>query len=32
VSDTKADEIVNLVLGADKLARADEIARALGNG
>jgi 2-methylcitrate dehydratase PrpD len=28
----KADAIVNLVLGADKLARADEIARALGSG
>ena len=29
VRDAKADEIVNLVLGADKLARADEIAQAL---
>jgi 2-methylcitrate dehydratase PrpD len=28
----KADTIVNAVLGADKLARADEIARALGSG
>ena len=32
VSDAKADEVVNLVLGAEKLARADEIARVLGNG
>jgi aconitate decarboxylase len=29
VSDVKADAVVNLVLGADKLARADEIAAAL---
>jgi 2-methylcitrate dehydratase PrpD len=28
----KADTVVNAVLGADKLARADEIARALGSG
>jgi len=29
VSETKSDQVVNLVLGADKLARADEIAAAL---
>jgi 2-methylcitrate dehydratase PrpD len=28
----KTDTVVNAVLGADKLARADEIARALGSG
>jgi len=32
VSVAKADAIVNLVLGADKLARAEEIAQALANG
>ncbi len=32
VSDAKADAIVDLVLGAEKLARADEIAAALANG
>jgi aconitate decarboxylase len=32
VSDAKADEIVNLVLGAEKLARAEQIAQALTNG
>jgi 2-methylcitrate dehydratase PrpD len=32
VSDSKADAIVNLVLGAEKLTRADEIAEALANG
>ena len=31
-SAAKADAIVNLVLGADKLARAGEIAKALANG
>ena len=32
LSAAKADAIVNLVLGADKLALADEIAKALANG
>ena len=32
VSDVKADEVVNLVLGAEKLARAEQIAQALANG
>ncbi len=32
VSEAKADAVVNLVLGADKLARADEIAAALAKG
>ena len=32
VSDAKANAVVNLVLGADKLARADEIAAALAKG
>jgi 2-methylcitrate dehydratase PrpD len=32
VSDGKADEVVNLVLGAEKLARAEQIAQALANG
>ncbi len=32
VSDAKADELVNLVLGAEKLARAEQIAQALANG
>jgi 2-methylcitrate dehydratase PrpD len=32
VSDTKADEVVNVVLGAEKLARAEQIAEALANG
>jgi 2-methylcitrate dehydratase PrpD len=32
VSDAKADEVVNLVLGAEKLARAEQIAEALANG
>jgi 2-methylcitrate dehydratase PrpD len=32
VSDAKADETVNLVLGAEKLARAEQIAEALANG
>lgn len=32
VRDTKADEVVNLVLGAEKLARAEQIAQALANG
>jgi len=32
VSDAKANVIVNLVLGAEKLARADEIAAALAKG
>ena len=32
VSDAKADAVVNLVLGAEKLARADEIATALAKG
>src|SRR5471032_2034820 len=32
VSAAKTDEVVNLVLGADKLARADEIAQALATG
>jgi len=32
VSDAKADEIVNLVLGAEKLDRADQIVQALANG
>ena len=32
VSDTKADEVVNVVLGAEKLARAEQIAQALANG
>jgi 2-methylcitrate dehydratase PrpD len=32
VSGAKADAVVNLVLGADKLARADEIAAALAKG
>jgi aconitate decarboxylase len=31
VSDAKADDIVNLVLGAEKLARAEQIAQALAN-
>ena len=31
VSDANADEVVNLVLGADKLARAEQIAQALAN-
>jgi hypothetical protein len=29
VSEAKADAVVNLLLGADKLARADDIAAAL---
>jgi 2-methylcitrate dehydratase PrpD len=32
VSDTRADEVVNVVLGAEKLARAEQIAQALANG
>ncbi len=32
VSDAKADEVVDLVLGAEKLARAEQIAQALANG
>ena len=32
VSDSKADAVVNLVLGAEKLARAEQIAQALANG
>ena len=32
VSDAKADEVVNLVLGAEKLARAEQMAQALANG
>jgi len=32
VSDTRADEVVNVVLGAEKLARAEQIAQALTNG
>lgn len=32
VSDSKADEVVNLVLGAEKLARAEQIAQTLANG
>ena len=32
VSDAKADAVVNLVLGAEKLARAERIAEALANG
>lgn len=32
VGDAKADELVNLVLGAEKLARAEQIAQALANG
>jgi aconitate decarboxylase len=32
VSDAKADDIVNLVLGAEKLERAEQIAQALPNG
>jgi aconitate decarboxylase len=32
MSDGKADEIVNLVLGAEKLVRAEQIAGALANG
>jgi len=32
VSDAKADDVVNLVLGAEKLARAEQIAQALANG
>jgi 2-methylcitrate dehydratase PrpD len=32
VRDAKADEIVNLMLGAEKLARAEQIAQALANG
>jgi len=32
VSDGKADEVVNLVLGAEKLARAEQIVQALANG
>src|SRR5664280_172388 len=32
VSDARADEVVNLVLGAEKLARAEQIAQALANG
>jgi 2-methylcitrate dehydratase PrpD len=32
VSDGKADEVVNLVLGAEKLAQAEQIAQALANG
>jgi aconitate decarboxylase len=32
VSDAKADNVVNLVLGAEKLARAEQIAQALANG
>ena len=32
VSDAKADAVVNLVLGAEKLARAEQIAEALANG
>jgi 2-methylcitrate dehydratase PrpD len=32
VSDAKADEVVNVVLGAEKLARAEQIAQALANG
>src|SRR6202142_1417099 len=32
VSDARADAVVNLVLGAEKLARAEQIAEALANG
>ena len=32
VSDIQADEVVSLVLGAEKLARAEQIAEALANG
>jgi len=32
VSDAKADEIVNLVLNAEQLDRAEQIAQALANG
>jgi aconitate decarboxylase len=32
VSDAKTDEVVNLVLGAEKLERAEQIAQALANG
>jgi aconitate decarboxylase len=32
VSGSKADDIVNIVLGAEKLERAEEIAQALANG
>jgi 2-methylcitrate dehydratase PrpD len=32
VSGAKADEVVNVVLGAEKLARAEQIAQALANG
>jgi aconitate decarboxylase len=32
VSAAKADDVVNLVLGAEKLARAEQIAHALANG
>jgi aconitate decarboxylase len=32
VSAAKADDVVNLVLGAEKLARAEQIAQALANG
>ncbi len=32
VSDGNADEVVNLVLGAEKLARAEQIVQALANG
>jgi 2-methylcitrate dehydratase PrpD len=32
VSDARADEVVNLLLGAEKLARAEQIAQALANG
>jgi 2-methylcitrate dehydratase PrpD len=32
VGDAKADDLVNLVLGAEKLARAEQIVQALTNG
>jgi aconitate decarboxylase len=32
VSDAQADSIVNLVLGAEKLEQAEQIARALASG
>jgi hypothetical protein len=32
IGDAKADELINLVLGAEKLARAEQIAQTLANG
>jgi 2-methylcitrate dehydratase PrpD len=32
IGDAKADKLINLVLGAEKLARAEQIAQTLANG